>query len=81
MVQPYQVEQSLQQTINALREKLARRNMAFGALFIGMKSDDNQPEGNLIVMADFMPAEIRIQVLTELIDSAQKTIEHYRRVS
>lgn len=81
MVQPAHVEQSLQQTINALREKLARRNMAFGALFIGVKSDDNQPPGYLILMAQEAHNSLRIEMLTDLIDCAQKTIEHYRKAS
>jgi len=80
MVQPAHVERSLQNVIDNLREKLARRNMAFGALFIGIKSDENQPSGNLVIRADQMPAKLRIEMLQEYIECAQATIEHYRKV-
>ena len=42
MVQPAHIEQSLQSTINTLREKLARREMAFGALFISTCESNDQ---------------------------------------
>ncbi len=80
MVQPAHVEQSLQFTIRTLREKLARRNFAFGALFIGVK-EPKQPMGYLILMAEDMPSDLRIQMLSDLIDSAKQTIEHYRKAS
>jgi hypothetical protein len=81
MVQPAHVEKSLQSTIISLREKLARREMAFGALFVGVRSDTNQPPGYLILMAEETPANIRIQMLSDLIECARKTIEHYRKAS
>lgn len=81
MVQPAHVEKELQFTIEKLREQLARRNFAFGALFIGVKSDANQPAGYMLVMAENAPAHVRIQMLGDLIHTAQKTLEHYRKAS
>jgi hypothetical protein len=78
-VEVIQIEKSLQFTISSLRERLARRRFAFGALFIGLQ--DENPGGNIIVMADGMPAEMRIKMLTDLIEAAHKTIEHYRKAS
>ena len=71
-----ELEKELQTIIAGLRNGLALRDMSFGALFVGIRN-----EGFMIVLAETMPAELRISMLTYLISAAHETIEHYRKAS
>ena len=86
MIEVYEIRKFLESPLAKLRHTLARRGFAFGALFIAAShncqlGEEKIPQGHVILMSDEMPVEMRIGMLTDFIDTAQKTIEQYRKAS
>ena len=63
----------IEEIVAHLRERLARNNIAYGALYI--VSSDGQ---NMLVMADGMPNEMRVDLLDELVETAIELRDHYK---
>lgn len=61
---------NIKQAINQLRKTLATNNMAYGALFVGMLTDNGTKFG--YIFADGMPIQARRQLLTDMQSALDK---------
>jgi hypothetical protein len=68
-----QLPPEIEDLVGRLRKKLAQNNMAFAALYVC-----TQTNGDMIVIDDRMPTDMRIEMLADLIRSAQETLAYYK---
>lgn len=71
-----EIEHKLAETIGNLRVELANRGMAFGALYVAV-----QKGGSMVILAETMPAHLRVKLLEELAETCHIMISEYRKES
>jgi hypothetical protein len=68
------LQEDLAEPVERLRAELRARGYAFGALYCATNKD---PNAGMLLLAEDMPPEIRLELLRDLVMAAIKTYEFF----